>query len=219
MTDEKKSLLEADEAKEDESRSPIQQEYGSSNSSEDGSPTEPEPVPDCIADTPLLVKIYRGRSRIPGYGLWRLFRQASAYSLFVLFVMLMAYLLNQLDRYTLPITAKYVGFDLKFGELRCLPNFTELLSPTYNIPRSSVFGDIIAECRNITRLWVTWMYMYHSLASFLESSAGKYGSCLLLQTCKMFQHFVKAGFPVDFWLGKEIMVKNNKLFFLKIITS
>ena len=155
---EKRPLLKEEEAEEAaaDSKTQIQAEYGSSSSSSNGDheqqQQEAEAIPEFIAGVPCLVTVYTNRARIPGYGLWRLFRQASLYSLYVLIIMLCAYLLNQLDRYTLPITAKYVGFDLKFGDLRCLPNFTELLSPEYNIPRSVVYTDIVGECRNSTRL-------------------------------------------------------------------
>ena len=155
---EKRPLLKAEEAENGtDSKTQIQAEYGSSSSSEQGvgreeQEAEPVPIPKFITGIPCLVTVYTNRARIPGYGLWRLLRKASLYSLYVLFIMLCAYLLNQLDRYTLPITAKYVGFDLKFGDLRCLPNFTELLSPEYNIPRSVVYTDIIGDCRNSTRL-------------------------------------------------------------------
>lgn len=152
---EKRPLLKSEEAEEAvDAKTQIQADYGSSSGSSEhgGDEQEAETIPGFIADIPCLVTVYKNRARIPGYGLWRLVRQASLYSMYVLIIMLCAYLLNQLDRYTLPITAKYVGFELKFGELRCLPNFTELLSPEYNIPRSVVYTDIIGECRNSTRL-------------------------------------------------------------------
>lgn len=151
---EKKRLLQTEEEEGVEVETHVQRhEYGSSSSSEESATTE-EPVPQCIANVPWMVKIYRQRSHIPGYGMWRLFREASAYALYVLFIMLLVYLLNQLDRYTFSITAKYVGFELQFGEPRCLPNFTELLSPEYNIPRGDVYGSIMADCRNSTRVLV-----------------------------------------------------------------
>lgn len=125
--------------------------YGSSSSSDSSTESVTEEViPGCISNVPFLVKVYRKRQIIPGYGLWRLLRQASAYSLYVLLIMLLAYLLNQLDRYTFSVTARYVGFDLGFGDLGCLPNFTSLLGPEYDIPRRVVYGPVLSDCGNST---------------------------------------------------------------------
>ena len=44
--------------------------------------------------------------------------------IYVLLVMLAVYLMNQLNRYTISITAKYVGADLGFGVHTCIPNET-----------------------------------------------------------------------------------------------
>ena len=48
--------------------------------------------------------------------------QASAYMIYVLLIMLAVYLMNQLNRFTISITAKYVGADLDFGTRACIPN-------------------------------------------------------------------------------------------------
>lgn len=64
--------------------------------------------------------LYTHRSSIPGYGLYRMLRGVPPYSHWVLFVMLVVYLLNQLDRYTLPIVTSAVGYDLKYGDEVCM---------------------------------------------------------------------------------------------------
>ena len=58
---------------------------------------------------------------IPGYGIIKL-RRASAYSVYVLSLLLAAYLLNQLNRYTIAITAREVAQDVHFGDKSCLVN-------------------------------------------------------------------------------------------------
>ncbi len=44
--------------------------------------------------------------------------------IYVLLIMLAVYLMNQLNRFTISITAKYVGADLGFGVPACIPNET-----------------------------------------------------------------------------------------------
>ena len=51
----------------------------------------------------------------------QVFRKASPYSLYVLFVMLVIYMLNQLDRYALSITSVEIAQSLKYGDKSCLP--------------------------------------------------------------------------------------------------
>jgi hypothetical protein len=57
----------------------------------------------------------------------QLLREANryAYPIYVVFILLAAYLLNQLDRYTLSIVAKPLSQDLKFGDKSCLANSTD----------------------------------------------------------------------------------------------
>lgn len=69
--------------------------------------------------------LYHNRERIPGYGVYMMVRQVRVYALYVLLMMLIAYLLNQLDRYTLPIVTKSVGYDLKYGDLVCMETHNE----------------------------------------------------------------------------------------------
>lgn len=49
-------------------------------------------------------------------------RHASKYSLYVLVCLLVAYLLNQLDRYALAVTSKPMAQDIHFGDKGCLKN-------------------------------------------------------------------------------------------------
>ena len=65
---------------------------------------------------------YKHREIIPGYGMWQLLRKGGVYPLYVLFALLVAYLLNQLDRYTLPVVATAVGGDLHYGDKGCEVN-------------------------------------------------------------------------------------------------
>jgi hypothetical protein len=48
------------------------------------------------------------------------FRKGSPYSLYVLIVLLLTYMLNQLDRYALSITSVEAAQELKFGDKSCL---------------------------------------------------------------------------------------------------
>ncbi len=60
------------------------------------------------------------RRSIPGYVMLQMIRTAGPYALYALFILLMAYLINQLDRYTLPIVTSSAGYDLKYGDVYCL---------------------------------------------------------------------------------------------------
>lgn len=66
--------------------------------------------------------LYRHRTKIPGYGVYRMLRSVHPYAHWVLFMMLMVYLINQLDRYTLPTVVKEIGYDLEYGDKQCMPN-------------------------------------------------------------------------------------------------
>ena len=49
------------------------------------------------------------------------FKKARPYSLFVLAVLLLVYMLNQLDRYALSITSVETAQELKYGDKACMP--------------------------------------------------------------------------------------------------
>ena len=48
------------------------------------------------------------------------FRKANLRSLYVLIILLFTYLINQLDRYALPIVSKPMAQELHFGEKSCM---------------------------------------------------------------------------------------------------
>ena len=66
--------------------------------------------------------LYDHRTSIPGYGMLKMIRGVRIYALYVLLAMLLAYLLNQLDRYTLPIVTTSAGYDLQYGDRSCMKN-------------------------------------------------------------------------------------------------
>ena len=47
--------------------------------------------------------------------------KAGGYAVYVLFLLLAAYLLNQLDRYALAVSSQPMAHDIKFGDKGCLP--------------------------------------------------------------------------------------------------
>jgi len=51
---------------------------------------------------------------------------AQPYSLYILVILMVVYLLNQLDRFVLGIASKDLVRDLKFGEKSCFLNTSEL---------------------------------------------------------------------------------------------
>jgi len=82
------------------------------------------------------------KSLIPFYGVYQLITKAGPYPLVVLLLLLLAYLHNQLVRYTLSITAVEVARDLHYGNKSCtldrdtLDNITTLYPN--NVQRSSI---------------------------------------------------------------------------------
>lgn len=54
-------------------------------------------------------------------GYVQVFRKAKPYSLYVLFIILIAYLINQFDRYALPIVSKDMAQEIHFGDKSCMP--------------------------------------------------------------------------------------------------
>ena len=95
-------------------------------------------------ETRCIQWLYEHRKRIPGYGLYRLLRNSGVYSLYVLFAMLIAYLLNQLDRYTLPIVTEHVGADLRYGEFDCQIN------PNQNMTVYNMLGlNLTDDCHDL----------------------------------------------------------------------
>lgn len=58
--------------------------------------------------------------------------RAGSYAVYVLFLLLGAYLLNQLDRYALAVSSQPMAHDIHFGDKGCLP---------YNSTFSSKYKD------------------------------------------------------------------------------
>lgn len=109
--DEKEKLLDYESRDEDDTVVPPAAPYGSTQ----------EPSPEGhVPSNKLLRYIYLHRKSIPGYGVIYMVRNVKLYALYVLLMMLIAYLLNQLDRYTLPIVTKSAGYDLRYGDLVCM---------------------------------------------------------------------------------------------------
>lgn len=70
----------------------------------------------------FMQALYDNREKIPGYGVLKMVTQGRLYSLYVLLALLAVYLLNQLDRYTLPVVTTSVGPDLRYGDKTCQAN-------------------------------------------------------------------------------------------------
>ncbi len=60
--------------------------------------------------------------------------------------------MNQLNRFTISITAKYVGADLGFGEKTCIPNVTHikavLRDDNSSYSRHNLIKHYYPECAN-----------------------------------------------------------------------
>lgn len=83
------------------------------------------------------------RASIPGYGMLKMLKGSSLYSLYVLFILLMVYLTNQLDRYTLPIVTTSAGYDLQYGDKYCFKN-RQLPSKVFK--EYDIYGNITDIC-------------------------------------------------------------------------
>ena len=73
-----------------------------------------------FAGNKITAFLYKHREKIPGY--WTLQLILRPYPSYVLVMMLIAYLLNQLDRYTLPVVTTHVGAELHYGDKSCRAN-------------------------------------------------------------------------------------------------
>lgn len=113
---------------------------GTASVNKEDSPTS---ISDEPPTNPCLRYLYEHRASIPGYGMLKLVRSSSIYSLYVLLVLLMAYLLNQLDRYTLPIVTSHAGYDLNYGDVVCMTN-TRVSNATFEL--YNVTADITKIC-------------------------------------------------------------------------
>jgi hypothetical protein len=59
----------------------------------------------------------------------QVFRKASPYSLYVLFILFLTFMLNQLDRYALPITNIETAQELHYGDRACLKLSNQTKAP------------------------------------------------------------------------------------------
>ena len=73
-----------------------------------------------------------------------LFRSARPYSLYILLILMIVYLLNQLDRFVLGIAGRNLSRDLNFGGMDCFLNFSGLSNA------SNVSKDCITTCNEIS---------------------------------------------------------------------
>ena len=137
---EKEGLLDYESRYKDETVVPPPPSYGSTQQPDDE---------NSMPDNECLRLLYAHRKSIPGYGFIQMVRHVRIYALYVLLMMLIAYLLNQLDRYTLPIVTTSVGYDLKYGDIVCMKTHNEtvldLFGP-YNIT-----DQITDMCKNDTK--------------------------------------------------------------------
>lgn len=87
---------------------------------------------------PVVEFVMTHRTSIPGYGMLKMLKGSSLYSLYVLFILLMVYLTNQLDRYTLPIVTPSAGYDLHYGDIYCFKSrqVSSKLFKEYNITKN-----------------------------------------------------------------------------------
>lgn len=115
-----------------ENEKKINDDYSSGSARQEQQPQQPGSS-SAVACNPLVSFVRRNKSKVPGYGMWRLLRHGGLYPLVVLTVLLAVYLLNQLDRYTLPIVTTSMGPDLRYGDKTCQsnPHFNDSY-PHYN---------------------------------------------------------------------------------------
>ena len=104
-----------------------------------GSTQQPESQ-EYVPSNSVLRYIYLHHKSIPGYGMVYMVRNVKIYALYVLLMMLIAYLLNQLDRYTLPIVTKSAGYDLRYGDLVCMKTHNKSVPGMIN-PDNHIFAN------------------------------------------------------------------------------
>lgn len=75
--------------------------------------------------------------------------KAGGYAVYVLFLLLGTYLLNQLDRYALAVSSQPMARDIKFGDKGCLP-YNSTFSNNYKKFCVNSLGDSSEPERNQT---------------------------------------------------------------------
>ncbi len=116
-------------------------------------PASPEPSKFDRPTGVVTGFLYDHRASIPGYGMIRMVKGVSVYALYVLVAMLMAYLLNQLDRYTLPIVTSQAGYDLGYGTEICMAN--KNLTSTL-LEENGIFKNATDICKNESYYYEPW---------------------------------------------------------------
>ena len=117
MEEDQKKLL-SESGREDSSDSI--DSYGSAEQEPQEDQHEVAAEENRFAGNKVAVFLYKHRKKIPGYWTFQLILRP--YPAYVLVMMLVAYLLNQLDRYTLPVVTTHVGAELHYGDKSCRPN-------------------------------------------------------------------------------------------------
>ena len=141
MPEEREKLLDYESRDEDDTVIPPAAPYGS---------TQQQQLEDHPPSNSFFHYIYVHRKSIPGYGLVHMVRHVKIYALYVLLMMLIAYLLNQLDRYTLPIVTKSAGYDLHYGDLVCMVTHNKTV--LHAIDEYDILANITTDmCTNDTK--------------------------------------------------------------------
>ncbi|KAH9496640.1 hypothetical protein Btru_009912 [Bulinus truncatus] len=145
-------------------------------------------------------------------------REIQAYNVYVLFLLLVAYLLNQLDRYMLAVTILPVSQEIKFGDQGCLRNLSVKTSSS-NVKCNGTDHDrclAITDSENNTLCnWdyngQGWAYLilagpvfiliYTFAGIFIGFAADHYNRKLLLAFCLAFWSAMTliTGFVTEYW--------------------
>lgn len=97
------------------------------------------------------------------------FKKAKPYSLFVLFMLFLTYLVNQLDRYTLTIVAKQMAREIKFGDRECSAKFTEYSKNCTGLNETTCESTVF-----INKTQSACEYNYNGKGSQYQAVAGTY---------------------------------------------
>ncbi|XP_061169687.1 MFS-type efflux pump MSMEG_3705-like [Saccostrea echinata] len=148
------------------------------------------------------------------------YRTLTPYKLYVLFLLLLTYLLNQLDRYMLAITSKSMAQEIHFGDKACMKN----TSFSDNAFKGVKCGDISTEalCRNATNNQTqhvcyydyngqgneyqivagpAFIVIYTFAGIFISYVADRYNRKVMLAVCLMFWSVMTllTGFVKEYW--------------------
>ncbi|XP_050414954.1 protein spinster homolog 1 [Patella vulgata] len=148
------------------------------------------------------------------------YKEVKCYSVYVLLILLLTYLLNQLDRYMLAITVKPMAQEIHFGDLGCMVNETY---PSDVTKGASCKANTTENCALITNNGsiehvCKWDYLgsgfqyqlvagpifiviYTFMGIFIGFLADRYNRKVLLAICLMFWSAMTllTGFIGDYW--------------------